>query len=339
MLAVRLDNLGDVLVTGPAVRALAAGSRSVTVLAGPQGAAAAHLLPGVDEVIVYDAPWVSPDPAALDPARLRELERQLAQRAFDEAVIFTSFHQTPLPAALLLRTAGVPRISAISTDYPGALLDVRHLVDEDIPESERALSVATAAGFPPPPGDGGRLAVRGPLPAVDALTPSQPYVVAHPGCSAPARSWPANRWSETVEALTASGHAVVVTGAPSERGLTAQAAGTTGIDIGGRTDLRQLAAVLAGAGVLIAPNTGPAHLAAAVGTPVVSLFAPVVPLSRWSPYGVPCVVLGDQHAPCAGTRARTCPVPGHPCLSEISARDVVSAVRSLLIETGREALV
>ena len=67
----------------------------------------------------------------------------------------------------------------------------------------------------------------------------------------------------------------------------------------------------------MAPNTGAAHLAAAVGTPVVSLFAPVVPAERWAPYGVPTVLLGDQDAPCAGSRARSCPVPGHPCLDRI----------------------
>lgn len=97
-----------------------------------------------------------------------------------------------------------------------------------------------------------------------------------------------------------------------------------------RTTLAELAAVLRGAGALVAPTTGPAHLAAAVGTPVVSLFAPVVPAARWAPYGVPTVILGDQQAGCAGTRARVCPVPGHPCLNSVSALDVVSAVEKLL---------
>jgi ADP-heptose:LPS heptosyltransferase len=91
-----------------------------------------------------------------------------------------------------------------------------------------------------------------------------------------------------------------------------------------------LAAVLDRACVVVAGNTGPAHLAAAVGTPVVSLFAPVVPAARWAPYGVPTVLLGDQHAPCRDTRARHCPVPGHPCLSGVSPADVVEAVGSLV---------
>lgn len=71
-------------------------------------------------------------------------------------------------------------------------------------------------------------------------------------------------------------------------------------------NLPELAAVLDRAECVVAANTGPAHLAAAVGTPVVSLFAPVVPVERWRPYGVPVVVLGDRTAPCRGTRARAC---------------------------------
>src|SRR5204863_515154 len=78
---------------------------------------------------------------------------RLAARRFTEAVIFTSFHQSPLPTALVLRLAGIPRIAAISEDYPGSLLDVRHRGDADIPEPERALALARAAGYKLPRGD------------------------------------------------------------------------------------------------------------------------------------------------------------------------------------------
>ncbi len=113
------------------------------------------------------------------------------------------------------------------------------------------------------------------------------------------------------------------------RALTAAVAGGLALDLGGRTDLAGLAAVLAGAQVVVVGNTGPAHLAAAVGTPVVSLFSPVVPAARWRPWRVPHVVLGDQGAPCAGTGARACPVPGHPCLASVPAEAVVAAVDAL----------
>ncbi|MGY1644333.1 glycosyltransferase family 9 protein [Geodermatophilus sp. SYSU D00703] len=335
VLVARLDSAGDVLVQGPLVRAVAAGADRVVFLAGPAGAEAAGLLPGVDAVWTWSCPWVLGDPPPVDPADLAALTDRVRALAPDEAVVSTSFHQSPLPLALVLRTAGVPRISAISVDYPGSLLDVRHRVDDDLPEPERALSLARAAGFELPPGDDGRLEVRRPLPPVahepGSRGPFEPgYVVLHPGASVPARAWPAQRCAEAVEALTDAGHRVLVTGGPGERALTAAVAGTRGVDLGGSTSLAEMAALLDGAAAVVVGNTGPAHLAAAVGTPVVSLFSPVVPAARWAPYGVPTVLLGDQDAPCRGTRARECPVPGHPCLSSVSAADVVAAVEKVV---------
>ena len=100
-----------------------------------------------------------------------------------------------------------------------------------------------------------------------------------------------------------------MTGGAGERDLAGLAAGVTAIDLSGRTDLPQLARVLADAACVVVGNTGPAHLAAAVGTPVVSLFSPVVPSEWWRPYGVPTVQLGNQLAGCRDSRARDCPLP------------------------------
>ncbi|SFE05234.1 glycosyltransferase family 9 protein [Blastococcus tunisiensis] len=335
VLVARLDNAGDVLLQGPMVRAVAAGADRVVFLAGPAGADAAALLPGVDEVWTWRCPWILGDPPPVDAGDLAELTARVRALAPDEAVLSTSFHQSPLPLALVLRSAGVPRISAISVDYPGSLLDVRHRVDDDVPEPERALSLARAAGFPLPAGDDGRLAVRRPLPASE----HEPgYVVLHPGVSVPARAWPADRCAEAVEALADAGHRVLVTGGPGETALTAAVAGTAGVDLGGATTLAEMAAILDGAAAVVVANTGPAHLAAAVGTPVVSLFAPVVPAARWAPYGVPTVLLGDQSAPCRDTRARECPVPGHPCLTSVTAQDVVAAVEKLTTTVQQPAV-
>ena len=86
--------------------------------------------------------------------------------------------------------------------------------------------------------------------------------------------------------------------------------------------------MLAAAEAVVVGNTGPAHLAAAVGTPVVSLFAPTVPPVRWRPWGVPHELLFHD-VPCAGCRARTCPVEGHPCLGEVAVAEVLAAVERL----------
>jgi ADP-heptose:LPS heptosyltransferase len=330
-LVVRLDSFGDVLLAGPAVRAVAAHCARVTMLCGPQGEPAARLLPGVDDVIVWPAPWEGVDPPTVAEADVDGLVRHLREEAFDVALVLTSFHQSPLPTALLLRLAGVGRIGADSVDHPGSLLDVRHRRLPGRHEAEAALDTAVAMGFTPPPGDDGRLRVL-PPPDTIALTGNGPYVVVHPGASAPARAWSPARCAEAVALLADAGHRVVVTGGPGERDLTRRVSGDTAVDLGGMTRPRTLAGVLRTADVVVCGNTGPAHLAAAVGTPVVSLFAPVVPAERWAPYGVPSVLLGDQSAPCADSRARHCPVPGHPCLDEVTGQDVVQAVRKLLKE-------
>lgn len=331
VLVARLDSDGDVLLSGPAIRAVAASAAEVVLLCGPRGRAAAQLLPGVDRMLEWTCPWIDPQPPPVSSDDVDELVSALRGRV-DEAVLLTSFHQSPLPTALLLRLAGIGAITGASVDYPGSLLDVRlrpgEDFDEDVPEPERALAIAGAAGHRLPDRDDGRLAVR-PYPDVTELVGAEPYLVVHPGSEAPARQWPPQRCAEAVETLHDRGHRVLVTGSPGERALTASVAGQHGVDLGGRTDLTQLSAVLAGAGAVVVGNTGPAHLAAAVGTPVVSLFAPVVPARRWAPYGVSHVLLGDQDAPCRGSRARTCPVPGHPCLSEVTAADVADAVDGL----------
>lgn len=328
-LVARPDNAGDVLLAGPAVRAVAAGSESVVLLAGPNGRDAAELLPGVDEVVTWRVPWIDPTPDPVDPDDVATMVKTLRALDLDRALVLTSFHQSPLPTALLLRLAGVPWVGAISEDYPGSLLDLRHHVAGDPPEAERALSLARAAGFALPPHDEGRLAVRRPLPDVTGFVPEEPFVVLHPGTSVPARAWPAHRWREACDLLSEAGHLVVVTGAEAEVDLTGEVASAQAVDLGGRTTFAELAAVLDRAEVVVAGNTGPAHLAAAVGTPVVSLFAPTVPAARWAPWGVPVVLLGDQQAPCRDTRATTCPVPGHPCLTGATAGEVLAAVEEL----------
>ncbi|MET8796514.1 glycosyltransferase family 9 protein [Nocardia sp. NPDC004568] len=329
VLVARMDNVGDVLLAGPCIRAVAAHAESVTLLAGPRGRAGADLLPGVDRVLTWCAPWIDPEPPAVTATGIDAFVAELRGLRFDRALILTSFHQSPLPLALVLRMAGVRWIGAISEDYPGSLLDLRHRVSGDPPEAERALSLAAAAGFRLPPGDDGRLAVRGPLPDVGHLTGDPGYVVVHPAASVPARQLSTARSAAVVAALADAGYRVLVTGAAADRPCTGRVAGDRARDLGGTTTLPELAAVLRDASVVVAPNTGPAHLAAAVGTPVVSLFAPVVPAARWAPYGVPVAILGDQEAPCRDSRARECPIPGHPCLESVSPDDVVLAVKEL----------
>jgi ADP-heptose:LPS heptosyltransferase len=341
ILAVRLDGIGDVLLSGPAVRALAHGAGRVDLLTSPAARDAAALLPGVTRVHTFSAPWCDPRTQSFDGDDARELIRRLSLEQYDEAVIFTSFHQSPLPTAMVCRMAGIPRVVGTSDDYPGALLDVRHrrMAGEDDDgagrgghEVEAGLRLVEAAGYALPPGDDGALRlepVTGLGSPVVPPVPREPYVVVHPGASVPTRAIPDALADRLPDALARSGWDVVVTGGAGDRPPRRGARAGSYRNLIGTTTIAQLAEVLRHASVAVVGNTGAAHLAAAVGTPVVSLFSPVVPVQRWRPWGVPNVVLGDQSAACAQSRARICPVPGHPCLATVSVGDVVHAVTAL----------
>ena len=325
VIVVRLDSAGDVLLAGPAIRAIAASGADVTLLCSSVGLPAAQLLPGVQDTIVFEAPWVHVPPPGISLPDVARLLWRLRRRRFDEGVILTSSFQNSVATAMLLRLAGVHRITGISDDYPGSLLDERVRVPDQLHEVQRNLAIAYAAGYP---GDD-RLQLIADLPAVPR--PADRYVVIHPGADAPSRAIDADLAAQCVEALREAGLEVLVTGSPGERSLTARVAGNCGVDLGGRTSLAELASLLAGADAAIVGNTGPAHLAASVGTPVVSLFPPVVPWEKWAPYGVPVTRLGDQAAACADSRARECPIPGHPCLAGVSAQDVVAALHQMAV--------
>lgn len=340
VLVARLDNCGDVLLTGPAVRAVAEQGRGVVMLCGPRGRAAAEVLPGVDHLVQFRAPWIEPDPMpvrATDGDHLVEAVRRLG---IAEALIFGSSHQSPLPLALLLRWAGVERIAAVSHEHAGSLLDVRIKGDPDIHEVERNLQVAEGLGYDRPTDLRLRIDLGGP-----AAPPGTPrarqlvlgrfapgrYVVVHPGATAPARTLTPERWAMVVERLVHAGWTVLVTGSRQERGLTAAVTGHHRgvVDLGGRTTFRALGRLLEGAAAFVGGNTGPMHLAAAAGAPVVAVFPPTVPLERWRPWRVPHVVLGDQGVPCAGCRARECPLPEQVCLGPVDAGAVEQAVEAL----------
>ncbi|HEX5969951.1 MAG TPA: glycosyltransferase family 9 protein [Intrasporangium sp.] len=356
ILAVRLDSLGDVLLMGPALRALRNGASRLDLLVSPAGAPAAELLPGIDDVLIFDAPWVGYEPPPVDSPGLLALVERLRERDYDEAVVFTSFHQSPLPMALLARLAGIPRVAGTSEDYAGALLDVRHrrvaggAADTGGPEGGHevpaALALVRAAGHELPTGDDLRLRLR-PLgrPTGLVLSLPRPYVVVHPTASVPSRSISDGQAADLVDGLVAAGWHVVLTGAVSASADSSQGVSSLATvghgsvtDARGRTTFAELAQALAGARCVVTVNSGPAHLAAAVGTPVVSLFSPVVPMERWGPWGVPCRVLGDQRAGCRGSRARECPIEGHPCLSGVAADAVVDAVLELAGPVRRQSV-
>jgi ADP-heptose:LPS heptosyltransferase len=116
------------------------------------------------------------------------------------------------------------------------------------------------------------------------------FAVLHPGNAGSAMNWAAEQYAELGRRLAGDGLRIVVTGGPSERDLSARVAravGSAAVDLGGATSLPELAALLHRAALYAGSSTGPAHLAAAVGTPVIALFSPLRSSApaRWRPLG------------------------------------------------------
>ena len=341
VLLVRLDNLGDVLLTTPAFRAVrqALPEAHLALLAGPAGCEVGQLDPDLDETILYNA--LNEDvyfQLPQDPEREMAAVETLRERDFDAAIIFTSYKQSALPAAYLCYLAGIPVRAAGSFEGPGSLLTHRHRYEETVPpkhETLRGLELTEFLGFPPAEpemvlvprtedeeGAVGLLERHG----------LERFVLVHPGASASSRAYPPERYVEVVESLAEqSGLPVLVTGGPDEDDLTRRVAGSTGIPVGGETHFGSFAALVGRAAVVVTNNTGTTHVASALKRPVVTVFAGTNPAEQWGPWRTPSCLL-THPVPCAPCYKRVCPI-GHECLTGIAPGTVVDAALRLLHES------
>lgn len=348
VLAIRLDNLGDVLMTTPALAAMRASlpGAHLMLLTSSAGAELAPCLPEVDEVIPFDAPWVKSGDAAqadepLGAAEAALLE-QLRDERLDAAVIFTVCTQSALPAALLCRMARIPLRLAYCRENPYGLLtdwlpEVDRVQDGMRHEVERQLALVRAVGWTV---DDTRLRLlpratqRGRAEAAlreAGIAAGEPYFVVHPGASAASRRWPATRFGAAArEIAQRSGLRAVFTGSAAEHALIEQARlemGADSVSLAGALDVGALAVLIEGARLLVANNTGPAHVAAAMGTPVVVLYAQTNP--QHTPWGVPARVLFHE-VPCRNCLKSVCPQGHHDCLMQVQPDAVVQAALDLM---------
>lgn len=347
VLLVRLDNLGDVLVTTPAFHAVrsALPKASLTLLTSSIGGQVGMLDPDIDDVLVYQAPWM--DAWQTQPQDSRQEQRMIAHLQacqFDSAIIFTSFHQSPLPAAYLCYLANIPLRAAASIDGPGSLLTTRHKHPEHMMhEVERGLDLVGVLGMTTEEQD---LVLK--VPDEDLATISEflagreiahrPLIVVHPGCSMAARTYPWEMYAQVIELLVEQLNAfVVITGNEDERYLVSRVLGNVGepyrhatLAMAGVLPFPQLCALLKTAELTITNNTGPMHIAAAVKTPVVALFALTNPPEQWGPWHVPHRQMYHD-VPCKICYNRICPYQ-HDCLRLVSPQMVVSAAADLLAE-------
>lgn len=349
ILAVRLDNLGDVLVTTPAIHAIKASlpGAKLTLLTSSVGAQVAMLNPDVDDVIVYEAPWIDPwHKLSQDSQREQQMIAMIRERPFDGAIIFTSFRQSPLPAAYLCYLADIPLRLAASIDGAGSLLTTRHKHPERMMhEVERGLDLVGAIGFATNELDlvlqvsDTALESVFDLLSAHGIDQESPLVVLHPGCSMPARTYPWEMYAQVIDLLVEHlGATVVITGTEDERALVEQVLGRVQEDNRGATlacagtlPFPEVCALIEAADLTITNNTGPMHISAAVRTPVVALFALTNPPEQWGPWCVPHRQLYHDVS-CRICYNRVCPY-GHECLRLVTPEMVIDAATELLKET------
>jgi len=351
ILCIRLDSLGDMVMTTPALKALKADrpQRHLTLMTSVAGATIAPYLPMIDDVMVYDAPWLK----ATAPRQSSQPEfdrvQELRDRQFDAAIIFTVYSQNPLPSAFMCYLADIPLRLAHCRENPYQLLT--HTIRDPEPdqftrhEVQRQLDLVASIGARAQ-GDTRLTVTTSPVAQCRmalrlrelGLTGDRPWLVIHPGATAPSRRYSPEGFAEVGRSLQAQGMAIVFTGTAAERELVAsiqQQMQAPSISLAGQLDVADLIALLEAAPLLLSNNTGPVHLAAALGTPVVDLYA--LTNLQHTPWQVPQRVLFHD-VPCRVCYRSICPEGHHHCLERVTPDQVVAAIQDLLTETNTPVL-
>ena len=200
LLCVRLDNMGDLLMSSPAIFALKKTFNcKITVLTSTAGAGIAKYIPGIDQVLVADVPWMK-NPQNDKPAGYLDLVKMLRRLSFDAAVVFTVFSQNPLPSVMLAFLAGIPYRLAYCRENPYDLLThwvpdrepysmILHQVERDL---ELVKTIGARSSRP-------KLGLKVPNEAYAHMTEKlasagvdtkRPWIIVHPGASEPKRLFP-----------------------------------------------------------------------------------------------------------------------------------------------------
>jgi len=303
ILVIRADNLGDLLMSSPAIRALKETYHSnITVLTSAMATGIALLIPEVDDVITYDLPWIKSN-NAIAAETITEIVKIIKQLKFDAAFIFTVFSQNPLPAAMLAYMAQIPVRVAYCRENPYDLLThwlpdkepytfIQHQVERDLKlvefigaqTSDKKLSLKV----PPEAGEKTKETLEG-----SGVDLSKLWLIFHAGVSEKKREYPKELWIEAAKTMIEEhGYQVLFTGSSSEKSITDELALKTGkgsFSLGGILKLDEFIALIEKAPVVVSVNTGTIHIAAAIQTPVVVLYAQTNP--QHTPWKVPHTIL------------------------------------------------
>jgi lipopolysaccharide heptosyltransferase II len=281
-------------------------------------------------------------PPGARSADLAHCAAELERRRFDAAIVFTTYTQSALPAAMLTLLARIPLRLAHARENPYELLT--DWVPDPEPalarhEVERQLALVGRVGFATPD-TRLRFALRRPdlesvgrRLAAAGIDVGRPYIVVHPGATAPSRRYPAERFGAAVRLIAQRlPLPVVFTGSREESGLIEQARRHAGDAVtvaafAGDLSLGELGALIGRSALVITNNSGPAHVAAALRTPVVDLYALTNP--QHMPWKTAARVL-YQDVPCRNCFKSVCPEGHHACLRGVAAPQVALAALELL---------
>jgi len=278
--------MGDLIMTTPALKALKETFLChITVLTSSMAQSIAGFIPVIDEVIVHDLPWIKAN-ATTAGHGLIELANKLRSYEFDAAVIFTVYSQSALPAAMLALMAGIPIRLAYSRENPYDLLThwlpdkepysfVQHQVKRDL-----ALVALTGAQtsddrllLHAKKEDRAIISSKLEQAGIDA---AKNYIIFHPGVSEEKRKYPIERWIMLGKLVGSTGLPILLTGTAKEGELTraiAAGIGDNALDMAGHFTTGEFIALTDQAAGIVSVNTATIHIAAAMQTPVIVLYA------------------------------------------------------------------
>lgn len=287
ILCIRPDNMGDLLMSTPAIRALKETFKCrITVLTSSMAGAIARQIKEIDEVLVFDLPWVKLH-AAMDQAACKELIERIRAYSFDAAVVFTVCSQNPLPTVMLAYLAGIPKRLSYCRENPYGLLTdwipdpepyqtIRHQVRRDL-DLVAAVGAASSSE---------QLSLhysreswasaqsklnRENIPCI------KPFIILHTGVSEKKREYPKEYWIELGQKIADAVHLpMLLTGVAVEKrdiDVIQQGIGEHAFSLAGLLSLNEFIALVKNAVMVISVNTGTIHIAAAMQTPVIVLYA------------------------------------------------------------------
>ncbi|MCU0547958.1 MAG: glycosyltransferase family 9 protein [Leptolyngbya sp. Prado105] len=281
LLVMRLDNIGDVIMTSPALKALRENlpESKITLMTSPSGALTAPLLPWVDEILPWRVLWQDLGALSFDPDREWKLIERLKE--FDAVIILTSFSQSPHPAGLLCALAGISlRLGESKEQDFGTLTHSISALPDSVHQVDRNLALIESIGVKVLDR---HLALK--IPEPPPILPD--YILLNPWTSCQSRNYSLDRFADAALTLAEkTGYPIVVTGVekdrPKAQALLAKL-GDRAIDQIGKTTLAELTNLIANAKLVLTNNTSVMHIADATETPQVVLFAGTEQESQWQP--------------------------------------------------------